>query len=98
MDPVDFPQKTVDIAHNQDEYRTLPAFVSDEEAISCWRFSWRERLCVLCGGRLWLRQLNFGRPLQPQLPQIATPFSRVEKHAGRNPAGEGASQESEEKR
>ena len=29
---------------------------------------------ILFTGRLWLRQLNFGKPLQPQKPFLETPF------------------------
>lgn len=36
----------------------------------------RERLKLLITGKLWLRQKNFGQPLQPQLPTVDTPFTR----------------------
>jgi len=33
----------------------LPAFRADNETISCWRLTWRERLLLLFRGHVWLR-------------------------------------------
>ena len=74
MEPVEFPEQTIVWAKDQPEYRPLPAFTNERETISCWRLTWRERLRVLVTGRLWLRQSNFGGPLQPQLPSVESPF------------------------
>lgn len=74
MKPVEFPQQTVVWAKDQPEYLPLPAFTNETETISCWRLTWRERFTVLWNGILWLRQSNFGRPLQPQLITIESPF------------------------
>ena len=74
MNPLPFPEQTAVLAKDQDEYEQLPVFASDEEMISCWRFTWWERLRVLFGGKMWLRQMTFGHRLQPQLPQIEHPF------------------------
>lgn len=74
MKPVEFAGVNARFAEHQDEYLTLPAYVDESEVISCWRLTVLERLCVLVTGRLWLRQLTFGEPLQPQLPQIECPF------------------------
>lgn len=64
-------------AKNQQPYLPLPAYTDHEQTISCWRLTWRERLRVLWSGRLWLRQLNFGRALQPQCPMVESPFLPV---------------------
>lgn len=74
MEPIDFPEKNVTYAKNQSEYLPLPAFKDDTCTISCWKFTWKERLKILFGSNLWLRQLNFGRPLQPQSPGLDYPF------------------------
>jgi len=74
MKPTDFPERTALFAEDQDEYLTLPAFSDGEQVISCWRFTWWERIRILFGSRLWLRQYVFGEKLQPQLPQIDRPF------------------------
>jgi len=67
-------QQTMTWAKNQPPYLPLPAFVNERETISCWSLTWRERLCVLWSGRLWLRQMNFGQSLQPQAPCVESPF------------------------
>ena len=75
MQPVEFKGSNVVIAKDQPEYLPLPALVIDDRTISCWHLTWWERLKVLASGRLWLSQLNFGRPLQPQLPTLERPFT-----------------------
>ncbi len=80
MNPIEFKEVNVKYAENQDEYQTLPAFKNEEESISCWKFNWLERFKILIHGKLWLRQMNFGESLQPQLPQVETPF--LEKSYG----------------
>lgn len=74
MKPVTFPDVTVTLAKDQPPYVPLPAFMDEEQTITCWQVSWRERMQLLVTGRLWLAQLNFGRPLQPQLPSVKSPF------------------------
>jgi len=74
MKPISFPEQTTVIARDQPEYLPLPAWQNHEETISVWSFTWRERLKMLWTGRLYLRQLNFRRPLQPQSPQVHYPW------------------------
>ena len=74
MKPVTFPEQTTVWAENQPPYLPLPAFTNERETISLWSLTWRERLRILVMGRLWLRQLNFGMPLQPQAPSTESPF------------------------
>ena len=62
------------IAKDQPPYLPLPAYTNERETISLWALTWQERLRVLVHGRLWLRQMNFGQPLQPQAPSIESPF------------------------
>jgi hypothetical protein len=75
MEPIEFPEQTVVWAKDQPPYLPLPAYTNETETISCWKLTWKERWNVLVLGRLWLRQLNFGAPLQPQCPSIASPFN-----------------------
>lgn len=72
MKPVEFPDQN--IVWGGDGYLPLHAFVNDERTISCWSLTVRERLRLLWSGRLWLHQLNFGAPLQPQKLSLASPF------------------------
>ena len=74
MTPLEFPEQTMVWAKNQPPYLPLPAYTDDRETITLWSLTWRERLRVLLTGRLWLRQLNFRAPLQPQRPTVERPF------------------------
>ena len=79
MTPIEFPEQTIVWAKNQPPYLPLPAYTDERETISCWRLTWPERLKALVFGRLWLRQMNFGGPLQPQAPCIDSPFAVRER-------------------
>ena len=78
MRPIEFPEQTVVWAKNQPEYQPLPAYTDRRETITLWRLTWRERFWLLVIGQLWLRQCNFGQPLQPQLAQVENPFSAAD--------------------
>ena len=75
MRPIEFPEQTLVWAKDQPEYEPLPAYTDDVETVSLWRLTWRERFKVLVTGKLWLRQCNFGGPLQPQLPTVDSPWA-----------------------
>ena len=77
MEPIEFPKQTMVWAKNQPPYLPLPAFVNERETITCWKMTWKERIKVLFKGQLWLRQMNFSQPLQPQAPSIESPFQSV---------------------
>ena len=72
MKTVQFPQANVNIAENQPEYETVPAFVgvvatnSDAVGVICKvQFSFEELQNILTNDRqIWLRFLTFGKPLQ----------------------------------
>ena len=75
MKPIKFEEQNCTFAENQDEYLPLPAFRDDDGiVISCWKLTFFERLKVLIFGKLWLQQLSFNQPLQPQLPRVSHPF------------------------
>ena len=74
MKPIPFPEHTSVWAKDQPPYLQLPAYSNERETISLWALTWRERLRVLWTGRLWLRQCNFGQPLQPQKLSVTSPF------------------------
>jgi hypothetical protein len=79
MVPVPFPQQTVVWAEHQPEYSPLPAYTDGQETISRWALTWRERLRVLVTGTLWLRQMNFGRALQPVHLGLDSPFETTQE-------------------
>lgn len=70
MENIKFEGCNVEIAKNQKEYKTLHAFQDEKVTITCYRLSFRERIKLLFTGKLWLGQMNFGKPLQPQLPTV----------------------------
>jgi hypothetical protein len=74
MEPIEFPEQTIVWAKNQKSYLPLPAYTDATQTITCWKLTWVERFQILFSGKLWLRQLNFSQPLQPQSPTIETPF------------------------
>ena len=74
MEPIKFPQVNKIWAEDQEEYLPLPTYTDDTETISCWRLTWKDRLRALLIGKLWVRQLNFRNPLQPQAPTFDYPF------------------------
>ena len=78
MKPIEFKQHNVTFAKDQPQYLPLPAYRSDDgQVITCWQLSWLDRLRVLVNGKLWLSQLTFNHPLQPQRPSIETPFAKT---------------------
>lgn len=74
MKPIAFPQQNTVFAKDQPEYLPLPAHVAHPVTTTCWHLSWRERMTVLVRGRLWLQQMNFSQPLQPQRPDVECPL------------------------
>ena len=77
MKPISFPEQTTVWAKDQPPYLPLPAYTDSKQTITLWQLMWRERLRLLLTGRIWLRQLNFGAPLQPQRLTLDCPFVAV---------------------
>ena len=75
MKPIQFKNSNVVFAKDQKEYLPLPAYKGDDgTVISCWEFSFLERLKVLLFGKIYWTQLTFNSPLQPQRPSVESPF------------------------
>lgn len=75
MTPVPFPQVNTVFAKDQPEYQPLPACVTQEGVVvSCWELTPEEIEEIQRTGVLWVKQLPFGSPLQPLLPQAESPF------------------------
>lgn len=62
-----------------EEYQPLPAFVFANDpsgrVVCLWKLTWRERIRILFAGQIWHQIMTFGHPLQPQLLQLAKPFT-----------------------
>ena len=71
MKPIKFKEQNVVFGEGQEEYLPLPAHLDKGVrgyVVSCWRLSVCERIRLLFTGRLWLSQMSFHNPLQPQFP------------------------------
>jgi hypothetical protein len=77
MQPVKFNHANATFAKNQKGFLPLPAYTDGVLVISCWSMSWRERFVALFHGRLWIRQLTHGAPLQGIRPQVYDPFPKM---------------------
>lgn len=73
MRPIDFPGVNHVFAKDQPEYQPLPVMaLGDQEGsvISCWQLTDEEKTEIANTGKLYLKQLTFGNPLQPILPTV----------------------------
>ena len=75
MHPIEFKGQNAVFGKDQPEYLPLPALLtSDGIVLTCWKFSFKERLKVLFSGRLFLQVVTNGTPLQPLLPTVENPI------------------------
>lgn len=67
MKAIDFKGKNVDIAKNQPQYGTLPAYYDPEQGTVtfCFALSNEERKQVSETGKIYLRQKTGGERMQP---------------------------------
>jgi len=71
MIPIEFKGQNVVFAKDQPEYIPLPAHRDSEGVVTtCWKFSFKERLRVLLGAKLYWQHLTFNQPLQPVKPIV----------------------------
>lgn len=78
MKSTEFAGHNVVLAKDQPQYLPLPVLITESgEVVSCWKLSVRERIRILFTGCMWLRQLTFGQPLQPQRPQVESPLPEL---------------------
>jgi hypothetical protein len=62
-----FPQVNIEIAKNQPEYNTLPAFYNPEDGTTtfCFELELEEIQQIARTGKIWIQQLTFGQKMQP---------------------------------
>lgn len=66
MKPIKFKEQNCTFAEGQPQYLNLPAYRHiSGEVITCWRFSFLERLRILFKGKMWHSTMTFNKPLQP---------------------------------
>jgi len=77
MKPITFPEQTKVLGKpanmTDEECAPLPVCCVEGQVISCWGLTWRERIRVLLGGRLWLCVLS-GQTQPPVWIAASTPF------------------------
>ncbi len=90
MKAVTFPQQNMMMAKDQPEFKALPvfrgiipgsevtkAYPNTEEVVTCYELTEEELLVVRATGKIWIRQLVGRGLMQPQLPQVESPFTGV---------------------
>ena len=73
MKPIKFKEANVEYAKNQDAYNTLPAYKHESprgEVVTCWKFTFIERIILLFTGRLWVVVLSFNNPILPTFMSV----------------------------
>ncbi len=78
MKPIEFKEQTKVYAKDQKPYLPLPVYENSYggHCISCWKLTFKEKLNLLFTGKLWIKVLNFGKPLQPIRLMVDVPFDR----------------------
>lgn len=75
MKPTDFPQSNTVYGKDQPEYLPLPAHrTEDGYVVSCWELTEEEVEQISQTRKLWVGQLTFNHPLQPQALIVEDPF------------------------
>lgn len=71
MKPIAFKEHNVVFAKDQKEYQPLPALkFEDGTVVTCWKLSWKEMFRLVFTRKIWLAQLSFNKPLQPQFVTV----------------------------
>lgn len=67
MKAIDFKERNVIIAKDQEDYRQLPAFWNTAEgsATFCFELNKEDLEQIQKTGKIWVKQLTFGNPMQP---------------------------------
>lgn len=77
MKAIEFKEVNLRIAENQPEYETLPVHVDFEDhktpITMCFELDEEERKQVAETGRIWIKQLTFGKPFPPILMSFMKP-------------------------
>jgi hypothetical protein len=73
-EPVTFPEANAVFTSKTEGVSDLPCFVNEEMTVACWKLTDEERKLVAETGFVWLGQMNYGKPLQPQAVWFKNPF------------------------
>lgn len=68
MKPIKFKEHNTVYAENQKEYLPLPVYKNKDGIVtSCWKLNVLERIKTLFTGKVFISNMTFNNPLQPQL-------------------------------
>lgn len=72
----EFPQVNAIFKGDGKTIADLPCHIDDEQnlVVSCWKLSETDKQRILDSGEIFLGQLTFGNPLQPQAVWFQNPF------------------------
>ena len=76
MIAVDFKGSNREISKDQEQYRALPAHVSNDArgmVTTLWKLSIWERVRLVFGGGIWLQVLTYCNQLQPLKMSVERP-------------------------
>lgn len=78
MKAIEFPEANAIFAKNQNAYLQLPAYKAPDGTVtSCYELTWKERLQVLFGAKVFLSLMTFNKPLQPQRLYVGKKLSKL---------------------
>lgn len=78
MKAIEFPEANAVFAKKQPQYLDLPSYKSPDGIVTtCYELTWKERLQVLFGAKIWLSLMTFNKPLQPQRLYVAKKLSKL---------------------
>ena len=82
MSPIGFPESTHSLSPSDHKYgdhigkvSSLPVWSDDEQCVSCWKMSLRERISALVFGKVWLAILS-GRTQYPASLTVTRQYFR----------------------
>lgn len=73
MKPVKFKGCNTVLAKDQPPYLPLPCYSSNDASgliITCWKMTFKERIKALFTGVIWIGQVTYLEPLQPQRADV----------------------------
>lgn len=73
-----FKQVNIKVAKDQDQYLTLPAFVTQENMIVSFKLSEKEIQQVIETGTIYLNLFHCKKPITPIASTVLNPFIKPE--------------------
>lgn len=72
MRPIEFPEANCVYAKDQPEYLPLPVYKTDYGSVTaCYELTFKEKIRILFGAKVWFTLLTFNNRLQPQRAEVS---------------------------